>query len=204
MKLRPYAQKLSELSVENDILLWGHRVVVPLLLTDKVLKSVHQSHLGIVKTKSLLRSYVWWPKMDNDVETMIKRCEACLSVLSSPPKSPNIDWEIPDGPMERIHMDYAGPVRGLYLFIVIDAYSKWVEVFTTKFPSAIFTVKCLRYLFSRFGNPRKTVSDNGAQFSSSAFKQFLDQRGIKHVYTAPGYPATNGAAENAVRTVKML
>lgn len=41
-KLRPYVQKLSELSVENGILLWGHRVVVPLQLNDKVLKSVHR------------------------------------------------------------------------------------------------------------------------------------------------------------------
>lgn len=87
-------------------------------------------------------------------------------------------------------------------FFVIDAYSKWIEVFTTKSPTSGFTVKCLRYLFSRFGNPAKTVSDNGAQFTSSEFKQFLEQNGIKHTYTAPGYPATNGPAENAVRTVK--
>ena len=44
--------------------MWGHRVVIP----EQMLSLVHRSHLGIVKTKSLISSYFWWPNIDKDVD----------------------------------------------------------------------------------------------------------------------------------------
>ena len=197
-----YTQKADELYIEQNILLWGYRVVIPSSLRRTILHQLHETRLGIVKTKSICRSYFWWPKVDKDIEDLIKACPSCLHTLPSPPKSPVIPWEIPTKPWSRIHVDFAGPFKNLYFLIILDAYAKWPEVFILKQITTQTTIGKLRETFSRFGILKTIVSDNGRQFTLHIFKQFTDYLNIRHVFTAPGHPATNGAAENSVKTIK--
>ncbi|XP_037812889.1 uncharacterized protein K02A2.6-like [Lucilia sericata] len=143
----PYINKCTELSVEYDCLLWGYRVIIPMKLRKVVLNQLHESHLGIVKTKAMARSYVWWPGIDKDIENMIKSCTSCQQLLDSPEKSSLIPWTPTDSVWSRIHVDFAGPINGVYLFIVIDSFSKFAEVFLTKEITTSFTVAKLRELF---------------------------------------------------------
>lgn len=53
-----YRSKASELSVESECVMWGYRTVIPHKLREQVLFKLHLSHLGIVKTKALARSYI--------------------------------------------------------------------------------------------------------------------------------------------------
>ena len=57
-------------------------------------------------------------------------------------------------------------------------------------------------MFARFGVPREIVSDNGLQFTSEDFKHFMAANGIKHIHSSRYHPASNGAAERFVQTVK--
>ena len=66
--LKPYFIRREELSVHAGCLLWGARVIVPPQGREEVLNILHNTHPGIVKMKSLARSYVWWPKMDANLE----------------------------------------------------------------------------------------------------------------------------------------
>lgn len=191
-----------ELSVEDGIVMRGLRVVVPIKLRQAVLSQAHRSHLGIVKTKSVLRSYVWWPNIDAELEQHIKNCYECLASRPSPERAELIPWQPPEKVWERVHLDFAGPVNGISYLIVIDALSKWVEVFPTLKCDTEFVLEKMVECISRFGLMKEVVCDNGSQFTAARFRHFLNANSVRLTFTSPGHPATNGQAENAVKTFK--
>lgn len=197
-----FRSKGSELTVESGCVLWGYRTIIPEKFRKRILYELHKSHLGVVKTKALARSYIWWPKIDSSIEQLIKNCHACQIGQASPEKSSLIPWVPAGTPWERIHIDFAGPLKGFHFLIIIDSFSKWVEVFKTKTPNSHFVITKLREIFCRLGLVDTLVSDNGAQFTSEEFKVFLTKNRIKHKLTAPGQPATNGQAEIFVKMLK--
>jgi len=89
------------------------------------------------------------------------------------------------------------------MLIIVDAYSKWLEVKVTNITSSSATIRILDELFTTYGIPITVVSDNSIQFTSSEFKEFLRTSGVNyHKLTAPYHPSTNGQAERYVQTVK--
>ena len=201
-ELHPYWRKRDELVVEGDCVMWGTRVIVPDKLRKRVIDELHRAHLGVVKMKALARSHVWWPGLDQQIEDCAKSCSSCQVDKRSPPKAPLHPWAWPTVPWQRVHVDYAGPVQGKMLFILVDAHSKWPEVFTMTTTTASKTITKLRETFARFGLPEQLVSDNGPQFTSEEFETFLRANGVKHICSSPYHPASNGAAERVVQVVK--
>ena len=65
-------------------------------------------------------------------------------------------------------------------------------------------VEVLRTNFARNGIPSRVVTDNGPQFTSSEFQQFMDLNGIKHIKTTPDHPSCNGLAERFVQSFKQV
>ena len=64
------------------------------------------------------------------------------------------------------------------------------------------TILAFKEYFSTWGLPNSIVTDNGPTFTSGNFKNFLINNNVVRYKTAPYDPASNGAAENAVRSFK--
>ena len=93
-------------------------------------------------------------------------------------------------------------INGKYFLIIIDSFTKWLEVFECRNLSTEITIEKFREHFSRFGIPTTVVSDNGTAFTSHLFKEFISKNSIKHLTIAPYNSQSNGQAENSVKTVK--
>ena len=75
--LGPYFTRIDELSVHDGCIMWDSRVIVPPQGRNFIVEELHDTHPGISRMKSLPRSYVWWPKIDRDLETKAKQCRSC-------------------------------------------------------------------------------------------------------------------------------
>ena len=176
--LKPFHSRREELTVEGDCLLWGVRVVVPAKLRARILSDLHRDHGGIVRMKAMARSYMWWPGMDTDIESVAKSCVSCKAVKSAPQEAPLHPWVWPTEPWKHIHVDFAGPFQGKMFFLVIDAHSKWPEIFRMSSTTVQETIGVLRRIFASFGLPDQLVSDNGPQFTAREFADFVSANGI--------------------------
>ena len=199
--LQPYYNRRTELSLCQGCLIWGTRVVIPTSLRKPLLQELHTGHLGIVRMKGIARSFIWWPGIDKDIESTAAMCNECLCDRRMPPSSVH-QWERPPGPWIRIHADFLGPVAGKMLHLVVDAYSKWPEVFIMKDTTAAQTIEVFRMLFATWGLPQQLHSDNGPQFVSAEFEHFLKSNGVIHTTSAVYHPNSNGQAERFVSTLK--
>lgn len=57
--LEPFFSRREELTIESGIVMWGYRVIIAEKLRGLILEELHSTHLGIVKMKSLARSFCW-------------------------------------------------------------------------------------------------------------------------------------------------
>ena len=167
-----------------------------------MLEELHETHPGVSKMKALARSYVWWPHMDKEIEEVVRTCENCQANCPSPPVAQLHPWEWPEQPWSRIHLDFAGPFMNHMFLVLVDAYSKWLDVQVMQSITTAKTIDKLNKIFSTHGLPQKIVTDNGPSFTSDEFKRYMQANGIKHITSAPYHPATNGLAERAVQTMK--
>eukprot|EP00066_Takifugu_rubripes_P012215 XP_011601481.1 PREDICTED: uncharacterized protein K02A2.6-like [Takifugu rubripes] len=139
----PYEVRKYELSIKDGCVLWGSRVVVPKAGQENVMRQLHQCHPGVSRMKALARSYVWWPKLDKEVEDTVKSCMTCLEYRNVPAPAPLHPWDWPDKPWSRIHVDYAGPFMEKMFFVLIDAHSKWMDVYPVNSATSTTTIECL-------------------------------------------------------------
>ena len=70
--------------------------------------------------------------------------------------------------------------NGQMFLLVVDAKSKWIEVFPMSSTTASATIQALRFMFATHGLPEAIVSDNGQQIVAQEMKDFLKSNGICH------------------------
>ncbi|XP_053600427.1 uncharacterized protein K02A2.6-like [Plodia interpunctella] len=198
---KPFFVRKLDLVTELGCIIYKYRVVIPASLRKRVLEEIHEGHLGVNKMKVLSRGYIYWPSLDRDLEELCRTCDACRVVRDAPPHSPLHPWEFPQNPWYRLHADFADCGGKRYL-IIVDAYSKWIEAIPMQNTDSKSTISVFRNIFARFGLPSQLVTDNGPPFFSYDFKSYCQSNCIKHVTSAPYRPQGNGAAENAVKTIK--
>ena len=140
--------------------------------------------------------------MDKDIENISKFCTSCQIHQNMPLKAPVHPWENSQTPWGRIHLDFTGPYLGKMFLVITDSYSKRLDIMLINSINTATLIQCLRQSFSTHGLPFIIVTDNGPSFTSNEFKLFNEKNGIKHIFTAPYHPSSNGMSEHSVQTFK--
>ncbi|KAK3909808.1 hypothetical protein KUF71_019817 [Frankliniella fusca] len=201
-EFKPFFRNTQAFSLLNDCILYDDRVVIPENLRPQVLQLIHSDHYGVCYSKAMARSVVWWPGIDKDVAAVVAACTSYRKTDSKPPQNITSTWPLPTKPWERLHLDYAGPLDGRSFLVMVDSYTKWPIVKLVSDMSAANLITHVRYCFADYGVPDLIVTDNGTQFKSEEFRNFLKRNGVRHLTSPPWHPASNGMAERTVKTFK--
>ncbi len=201
---RPYWGIRTHLSVEDDLILYGCRLLIPTKMRRNVLEQLHDSHQGLVRTQQRAQLTVYWPHMSVDIDNVTSSCKMCQDRLPSHPKEPIVPKLSPTRPFEEIAADFCSYAGREYL-IVVDCLSDWPEIVPMYHNTTSSRLtSALRAIFCRSGVPDIIWSDQGPQFTSRVFQNFAVQWGFKHSTSSPGYPQSNGKAEATVKSMKKI
>ena len=142
--------------------------------------------------------------MDQQLKKFVKLCKGCTLVSAPSSPEPMVRRELPEQPWIDVAADFLGPLpEGQHLLVVIDYYSRYMEVCEMMEITTADTIKELAIVFSRYGFPMTIRVDNGPQFSEKCeeFQDFCKSNGIKVVNTIPYWPAMNGEVERQNRSI---
>lgn len=187
-------------------LLKRHRLYVPDTQRHQLLRIAHDDpiyggHFGVKKTRNKLIDY-YWPQMTLSIEEYIASCSLCQR--NKNPKGPKYGLLQPipvSDIFERIHLDIVGPTKesyseNRYIITAIDCLSRFG--FARARPE-VKTEDIIRFLqeeiFAVHGPPAQITTDNGPQFKSAQFENFVRKLGIKHSNTCTYHPQANGVDE---------
>lgn len=205
-----YKHIFDELSVINGLLYRSTCLVVPSTMRTNILALAHEGHIGMRAMKRRIREQFWWPGLDKHVEHFVRDCLQCSisdkSQVTVP--SPVEAVSVPSKPWSKLAIDVIGPLTlsssniPEYGIVLVDYYTHWPELKFVKTPTTACVVDFLEFLFAREGIPDEIVSDNGSQFTSVEFKNFLSLVDVKHTKTSLYHPRSNGLVERFNRVLK--
>lgn len=162
----------------------------------------HVGHQGMVKTKALIRSKVWFPEIDRMVEREVKSCLECQIRDTAVVFEPLRPSEMPTGPWVEVSGDFYGPFSdGSYWYINHCDFSRFY--FVSRVASLVEdkVIFKLEEIFSEKGIPRIYKTDNGPPFNSKRFVWFAKRLGFVHRFVTPYWPRANGEVERVMRNL---
>jgi transposase InsO family protein len=173
-------------------------------------RTVHErtGHLGVRRTLALLQTGHWWFSMRQTVQQVLRSCRACDMSNARGEALPSRLNPLPvRGLFYRLGVDLAGPLppsepdKNRYVMVVVEHFSKHVELIPLPEKTAARTARALAGVFARFGAPAEVLTDNGTEFQGE-FAALLESCFVDHRLTSPGHPQADGAAERVVQVLK--
>ena len=119
------------------------------------------------------------------ISEFIRQCPACqiMNRLRLPIKTHPFTCASYN-PFEVLHLDHIGPLAkdahgNEYILVIIDAFSRWVELFPTKTTTAIETASVILNHIGRFGSPKVIHTDQGPAFHNELVTELFCYRILK-------------------------
>ena len=192
------------------------QIVVPVSLRPQVLSVAHDAllagHCGVRKTLMRVQNRFWWPGVSSDVRHFVQTCDVCQKVYPKGrvPDVPLSQMPLIEEPFHRVAIDIVGPLSPMseekhrFILTIVDVATRFPEAVPMRSIDSVSVAEALFTVFSRLGFPVEILSDNGSQFTSEMFREFLKLLQIKAVHSSPYHAQSNGTIERFHGTIKPM
>ena len=147
--------------------------------------------------------------MFKDIRSYVQSCDSCQRRGKSQDRQ--LLNPIPiQRPFYQIGIDFVGPLprtsnRNRYIIVAIDYFTKWPEAKPLLRATAEATSDFIyNEIICRHGCPTYLVSDRGTHFNNKIIEELTKKFEIKHLFSSPYHPQTNGLVERFNRTLANL
>ena len=200
--IQAYFRLWNSLSIVDDVVCYGSRLVIPQQLRGQCLSALHSAHQGVSSMTARAVSTLYWPGITADIQWTRDQCPVCSGIAPSQPPLPPTTPEIPSHPFSDVCADYFHHAGSQYL-VVVDRLSGW-PIVTPAAKGASGLANVLRETFAAYGIPDTITTDGGPEFTAHSTQQLLANWGVHHRRCSAYHPHSNNRAETAVKSMKRL
>ena len=164
------------------------------------------AHFGVRATYNKTKERYNWKGMLKDIETYVKSCDQCQKRGKSQGKNELHPIQV-KAPFYQIGIDIVGPLPktskgNKFIVVVVDYFTKWPEA---KAIPAATSKEVADFIYEdiicRHGCPQKILSDRGSHFNNQMIEALTNKFKIKHNFSTPYHPKTNGLVERFNKTL---
>ena len=165
--------------------------------------------------KAIVKSFIWWPGLNMDIEKETTHCDTCNATAAIPATASHHPWKHSSAHWDRIHIDIGECKNKHFRFWLMQNQtlpggsghlqqvgSSPLHANNNTTTTTSHTIEVLKEMFAKHEFPRLLTSNNGPQFTATQLQKLLESNRILHHKSPPYHPATNKLAENMVKNVK--
>ena len=201
--------------IRHNIITVKHRsmykAVVPQQLRSKLMSEFHENygHPGKNKTIKLITTYYWWPDIHKDIRQYVESCKTCQLAKYSHQPTPGV-YKTPFtelDPLDLLAIDTivmgiaAKKTRHKYIQVVVDHHSRYVWAFPTPNNSSATILTIITNLWRSGIKPKEVLTDNHKNFTDKRLTDFCQIHHIRHNFSTPYHPQTQGVVERVNGTL---
>ncbi len=189
------------------------RLVLPSDYHNRIIDRAHKEvgHMATDKTlRRISESYVW-PEMRSTIRKRLAKCAICLVHSQKQVHVPMGEMPLAAYPFQICSADLVGPLpasnphNNRYILNILCHSSGYAECFPIpdKTNKSVWD-KFAQEFVPRHGYMETLITDNGKEFVARAWREYLNECGIKHVTTTPNHPISNGRIERFNKSIKSI
>jgi hypothetical protein len=204
-KARALKLKAVKYCLIDQILYWKDPLGVLLKCmnsqeADRIMVKFHSGlcgghHFWKATAHKILRVGYYWPTLFADVHKGVRACIQCQIFAGKQQlKSLPLNLVVVSGPFQQWGLDFIGEIHPAssgqhrWILIAVDFFTKWIEAIPTRSASHKVIIGFLEDLITRFGCPRKIVTDNATSFKAELLVKFCEQFRVNLIHSTPYYP----------------
>ena len=195
----------------NQVLL---KRIVPYSMRIRMFLRIHGAecaHMGYDRVHAMISKSFYWYNMSQDIQEWLRACKSCQQAKTGLGAGrPEMKLDLVGEPMMRVGMDLQGPFPQsstgmVYIMVIQDYFSKWVELFPLPDKRAETVAEVLvKQFFTRFGVCQRLHSDQGLEFDAALTRELCEMWGVQKTRTSPFAPWSNGMVERSNKTIKAI
>ena len=153
---------------------------------------VHDNEGHWAKTGILvkLRGLAYWPQQTKDVKRYIAECIKCAR-HGPATRSQSLHSIFIWFPFWLLDMNFISPMKSitsgsLYIFHVIDYFSRFSVAYACKTANASDVISSLKDVFVKYATSRAIYCDRGQHFDNMKIREFLGREDVIIIYSPSG------------------
>lgn len=184
----------------------------------KVLERLHVQfgHKGLTTMYYNLKSCFYVKDFIPNIKKILQNCKKCQDYKIIQGNKNLIKCSMTsDRPFERVSTDIYGPFslnhfkhsseREVgYILSITDVFTKYTRLFFESNVTGKEVCKNVEVWIKEQGECRYIISDNGKQYVSKMFEEYLKGKSIKHVRIPEYTPSSNGISERINQTITFM
>lgn len=205
---------MKEKLIEKDRIFYKkvrnkEKIILSEKLSIELIKETHSEwcHTGIRQTTNKICPYYTATNLTENIKKICKNCDICIKNKSRGQSKFGLMSHLGPAtkPFEIMSIDTIGGFGGQkstkkYLHLLVDHFTRYAFILTSKTQNATDFIKLVRNVLET-DEIRMILTDQYPGVNSREFKEFLEERDVRLIFTAVNAPFSNGLNERLNQTI---